>query len=255
MISAKVIDAHAHCGVIDRSAPQSFEDYFSAVKGTSIEAAVMFPPVAEIYDRYDPFFTDTPEWRKQRAASNQYLPGLKNREIEVIPYFFIWNDFAVDQLCPEHRGIKWHRHPDEPVYNYDCPECRSALEEIRRRKMPVVLEEELSNTARFVNELARGIRVIIPHLGLLNGGFRAIEKHGLWENPGVFADTSLASPGTVREYISRYGHERLFFGSDFPFGDPAAELEKITGLCLGKKAEEAVTGGNIKALLAEVRRT
>lgn len=92
----------------------------------------------------------------------------------VISYFFIWNDFAVDQLKPQHRGIKWHRHSDEPVYHYDDPKCLKAIDEIRRRKMPVVLEEENKNTIRFIKEIAVGVRVIIPHLGLLNGGSQGL---------------------------------------------------------------------------------
>jgi hypothetical protein len=38
--------------------------------------------------------------------------------------------------------------------------------------MPVVLEEEFENTIRFINELAIGVNVIIPHLDLLNGGYK-----------------------------------------------------------------------------------
>ena len=34
-------------------------------------------------------------------------------------------------------------------------------------------------------ELAPEIRVIIPHLGGLNGGYKAIADYGLWDRPGV----------------------------------------------------------------------
>ena len=51
-----IIDAHAHCGIQDRSMPQSFEDYHSQIGGSGIEAVVMFSPVMEIYDRYRPNF-------------------------------------------------------------------------------------------------------------------------------------------------------------------------------------------------------
>jgi len=85
--SGPVIDAHAHCGIIDRYPPQSFEDYYAAVGPAPIKAVVMFSPVAEIYDRDDPGFIDSPEWRDQRRASNLYLLTLENRELEVIPFF------------------------------------------------------------------------------------------------------------------------------------------------------------------------
>ena len=248
-ILANIIDAHAHCGIIDQYPPQSFEDYLAHVKSSPIDGVVMFSPVAEIYDRNDPDFQDNLHWRNQREASNQYLLGLGSRELEVIPYFFIWNDFAVGQLTTTQRGIKWHRHADEPAYNYDDPACRAAINEIRRRNMPVVLEEELKNTIRFINDLATEVRVIIPHLGFLNGGYRAIERNGLWQHPRVYTDTSLASPATIMAYVRSYGHERIMFGSDFPFGDPAAEFEKIRRLPLSRDLKEAITGGNIKKLL------
>ncbi len=96
-----------------------------------------------------------------------------------------------------------------------------------------------------------GIRVIIPHLGGLNGGYRTIAKAGLWQRPNVWADTALASADEIRDYIQNYGHERLMFGSDFPFGDPASELGKITRMQLDKHVEEAVLSGNLVRLLSD----
>jgi len=245
-----VIDAHAHCGVIDHSMPQSFEDYQHQIAGTDIGAAAMFSPVLEIYDRHDFHFADTPAWQLRRQESNAYLLSLKHTDLTVFPYFFIWNDFAVEQLTPAHCGIKWHRHPAEPVYNYDDPKCRAALDEIRRKKLPVVLEEEFDNTLRFIRELADGVTVIIPHLGLLNGGFRSIAEAGLWERENVWADTALAARVEIREYLRCYGHRRLLFGSDFPFGSPSAELRKVRSLGLDPEVEAAVLGGNFIRLLS-----
>jgi predicted TIM-barrel fold metal-dependent hydrolase len=239
-----VIDAHAHCGALDRSMPQSFEDYRQQVAGTDIGGVVLFSPVLEIYDRYDFHFGDTDAWQDRRRLSNTYLLSLQSVDLNIYPYFFIWNDFAVEQLNAAHCGVKWHRHAGEPIYHYNNPKCRDALNEIRRRKLPVVLEEEFDNTLRFVQELAEGITVIIPHLGLLNGGFRAIAESGLWERENVWADTALASRDEIRAYLGRYGHRRLLFGSDFPFGSPSAELKKVRSLALDREVEAAVLGGN-----------
>jgi hypothetical protein len=249
---ATIIDAHAHCGVIDESWPQSFEDYARQAAGTGIGGAVFFSPVLEIYDRGDCHFADTPAWQLRRRYSNAYLTALKPAAFTVYPYFFIWNDFAVEQITAAHRGIKWHRHPDEPVYCYGDPRCRAALDEIRRRNLPVVLEEEFHHTLSFIRDLAQGIRVIIPHLGLLNGGFHSIAAAGLWDLENVWADTALASTREIRAYLERYGHRRLMFGSDFPFGDPDEELRKVCGLGLGPEVEAAVVGGNFLRLQARV---
>lgn len=65
-----VIDAHAHCGLEDRFPPQAFEEYLSLVADSDIGAVVMFPPVAAVYHRYDPDFTDTDQLRKTREKAN-----------------------------------------------------------------------------------------------------------------------------------------------------------------------------------------
>ncbi len=245
------VDAHAHCGVLDRFPPQSLEDYLSSLRGRRIDGAVMFSPVIEIYDRHDRDFKDNPEWRGRRRSSNEYLLSASRPGFEVFPYFFIWNDFAVEQLTTRHKGIKWHRHDDEPVYHYDDPGCLAAIDEIRRRNMPVCLEEELDNTVFFVDRLAPGVRVVIPHLGLLNGGYPAIRRAGLWERPEIYADTSLASSREIMDYVERYGHERLMFGSDFPFGAPKRELEKVLRLPLPDEVKHDLVERNVRKMMAE----
>lgn len=245
-----IIDAHAHGGIQDRNPPQSFRDYAERARGGGIGSVVMFPPVMEIYDRHDPGFEDNFRWQERRRRANRYLLTAGDEDFPVIPYFFIWNDFAVDQLSNDHQGIKWHRHPGEPVYHYDAPECANAIEVIRERNLPVVLEEELKNTLRFIREIAPGVRVIIPHLGLLNGGYDALKRHGIWEMENIYADTALASASDIADYLNRYGHERLLFGSDFPFGDPEEELEKVLQMNLPEDVQEGLVGGNLRRMLS-----
>ena len=249
-----IIDAHAHCGIQDQSMPQSFEDYHSQIQGNGIEAVVMFSPVIEIYDRYRPNFEDNAKWKIQRKISNEYLLTIGSSDLKVIPYFFIWNDFAVDQIKPQHKGIKWHRHPSEPVYHYDDPQCKEAIDKIKRRNMPVVLEEEFENTIYFINELAVGVKVIIPHLGMLNGGYHAFVEHGVWDKQNVYADTALASRYEIEDYVDNFGYDRILFGSDFPFGDPKEELCKIQDLPIPRRKKEMILGHNLRRLLKDSNR-
>ena len=249
-----IIDAHAHCGKPDIDPGQDIEDYYAAVKGSDILGVVMFPPVMGIYDRYDPDFEDTREWQMRRRSANSYLLTLEGWGLVVFPFFFVWNDFAVDQISDGHRGIKWHRHGGEPHYDYRDPGCKAALDEIRRRNMPITFEEEWPHTLRFINELASDLKIIIPHCGLLNGGFERFCREGIWERPNIFTDTALAPSHVIAEYVRDYGHSRIMFGSDFPFGDPVRECQKILDLELSDEEQEAVLMGNISALLAEANR-
>jgi hypothetical protein len=118
--------------------------------------------------------------------------------------------------------------------------------------MPVILEEDFDNTVHFIREVADGITVIIPHLEMFNGGFHSIAESDLWAQENMGADTALASPDEVREYLRCYGHRRLMFGSDFPFGDPYSELQKVRSLQLDPAVEAAVLGGNFLRLQARV---
>lgn len=244
-----VVDSHAHCGIQDLTFDQSFLAYRSCVKESPITAVVMFPPVMEIYNRYDSGFKDTIAWQEKRTRANEYLLNIDDSALSVIPYFFIWNDFAVDQLTARHKGIKWHRHGDEPEYHYGSDACQAAIAEIKKRNMVVVLEEELKYTRLFIETLARDVRVIIPHLGGLNGGYGAVRDAGLWKNPNVYTDTALASSFEISDYMAAHGHERILFGSDFPFGNPESELNKIYRLDLEDHIQEAILRNNIKRLL------
>ena len=249
-----IIDAHAHCGIQDAYPPQGIEDYYAEVKGSEILGVVAFPPVMEIYDRYDPNFEDTPGWKERRQRANNYLLGLEGWGLAVFPFFFIWNDFAVDQLAPGHKGIKWHRHGGEPHYHYEDPKCKAAVEEIRRRNMPVCFEEEWDYSLQFINEIAPDLRIIIPHCGLMNGGYERFCRFGIWERPNIFTDTSLVSSQVILDYVKHYGHQRIMFGSDFPFGDPVHEYQKILKLQLSETEKEALLMGNMQGLLANVNR-
>jgi hypothetical protein len=213
----------------------------------------VFPPVEEIYDRYDPAFRDSEPWRESRRRANEYVAGLGDGDLRVHPFLFIWNDFAVDQLTLGHEGIKWHRHPEEPEYDYADPKCARALRVIRERSLPVVLEEELGNTVRFIRDIAPDLRVIIPHLGALNGGYESLVRQGIWELPRVYADTSLAERREIRDYVQRFGGDRLLFGSDFPFADPRRELRKIRECQLPAEIEQGVLGWNMDRLLRSAR--
>jgi predicted TIM-barrel fold metal-dependent hydrolase len=117
--------------------------------------------------------------------------------------------------------------------------------------MPVVLEEEFGNTVRFIEEIAKDVTVIIPHMGMLNGGYGAIKRHGLWARPNIYADTALASVSEITDYIYEYGIDRIIFGSDFPFGDPKRELQKIMDLQIPQEQKEIICRLNIQRLLAE----
>lgn len=241
-----VLDAHTHCGF---TVP--FEELSREWRRAGIDGGVVFSPVEEIYNRYDPWFTDSPEYKRSRTAVHDYLIELSSRD-HIYPYFFVWNDFAT--IPDDFVGIKWHRHADEPTYNYESPQCGQILERIRQHRLPIVLEEEFRHTLEFVERIAHGTVVIIPHMGGLNGGYHRLKDAGVFDEPNIWADTALAGRREILDFAESYGIERLMFGSDYPFGIPDHEKRKVTSLFADEDLE-SVLAGNLLRLMAGVRKS
>jgi hypothetical protein len=239
-----IIDSHIHCG---KAIP--YETIYPLLSKAGIEGVCLFAPVEEVYDRYDPDSHDVPIWQLRRKETNRYLLEIAMTNQGIFPYLFVWNDFDCDELSLGYKGIIWHRHEGEPVYNYADKRCPQLIERIVRLNLPVVFEESYSNTIYFINNLACGATVIIPHLGWLNGGFAGLDASGIWEKENIYADSSLASSYEIKMFLRKYGPEKLLFGSDFPFSLPENELKKILSLDISEADKEKILGGNIIRLL------
>jgi uncharacterized protein len=241
-VNIPVLDSHTHCGL---TAP--FEELSREWGQGEIWRGVVFSPVEEIYDRHDPYFTDSEDYGRSRRRVHDYLLKLRATK-NIFPFFFIWNDFA--PIPDGFLGIKWHRHPGEPVYLYEPAQCQNKTDEICDKRLPIVLEEEFGNTLRFIKTVSGRTVVIIPHMGPLNGGYYKLKKAGAFENEMVWVDTALASRQEIDDFADAYGIERMMFGSDYPFGIPASEKRKITE-CFSGSDLDSVLSGNLLRLLVK----
>ena len=70
----------------------------------------------------------------------------------------------------------------------------------------------------------------------------------MWRRAQVHADTSTAALPEIKDFIRRFGTDRLIFGSDHPFGTPAAELDKVLSLNLSEAQNRAILGDNFRRL-------
>lgn len=235
------LDAHAHCGLT-----LPFRRLEPEWESGNIKGGVLFSPVDEIYDRYDPHFTDSDRYKKSRERVHSYLESLM-AELTFC-YWFVWNDFILPKET--FSGIKWHRHPYEPVYNYDAEGCEVFINHVCSLGLPIIIEEDFSNTLMLVNRIGGRTAVIIPHLGALNGGYEQLKRAGLFENKLVYADTALAGTYEMEDFAGEYGVDRIMFGSDFPFGDPSYERYKVEQVFYGRDREK-VLAENLLALLGQ----
>ena len=235
------LDAHAHCGLT-----LPYEKLRLLWDDGEIEGGVLFSPVEEIYDRYNGNFIDSQTYRESRARAHAYLKSLVSQRI--FAYWFVWNDFELPEVGFD--GVKWHRHSNEPKYKYDSEECHQFIEQICSTRLPIIIEDEYQYTLELVEKINQRTRVIIPHFGGLNGGYDQLKRAGLFENSAVYVDTALASSLEIADFAKHYGVERILFGSDFPFGDPAYERYKVEQLFEGKDLEK-VLAGNLLGILGK----
>ncbi|HOD78342.1 MAG TPA: amidohydrolase family protein, partial [Syntrophorhabdus sp.] len=125
----------------------------------------------------------------------------------------------------------------------DDPVLPGLIEKLRKINKPIVFEEDFEFTVKFVN-MAEGVTLIIPHLGLLGGNpydfLRAFK-----DNESIYFDTALASRDQIKKFVETIGPERVIFGSDVPFGSMASELDKVLSLQIPREDKELLLYKNI----------
>jgi hypothetical protein len=171
-----------------------------------------------------------------------------------IPYHYIREDFdgaRFDPLPDGYYGGKWHwmRGWQDSASNYDVLHdayLPGLIARLRATGKPIIFEEELSFTKRFV-DLAEGVILIIPHLGMLGGNpldfLRAFK-----DRASVYFDTALASGDTILRFVEAIGPERILFGSDIPFGSMRTELPKVMTLPIDEAGKELILARNFVRL-------
>jgi predicted TIM-barrel fold metal-dependent hydrolase len=162
-----------------------------------------------------------------------------------IPYFYIREDFP--RIPAEYYGGKWHwmRGVQDAASSYqvlDDPELPDLIADLTKIGKPIVFEEELAFTERFV-DMAPGLPLIIPHLGMLGGNpmdfLRAFK-----DKEYIYFDTALAARNTIQEFVRTIGPERVLFAADVPFGDMTSELSKVLTLPIPDFEKELILSGN-----------
>jgi len=243
----RVIDNHVHCGNNKRTKQYTPIEIKRDLGEAEAQGAVIFAFPEDMYR-----VEDTKEWRMK--ANNYVLEVSRSSEECLYPFYFVWNDYIIPENLSDYAGIKWHRHWDEPKYDYDDPLCNKILKAIKELNLPVVIEEEYEPTVRFVKDNPE-LKIIIPHMGNINGGCNLMDI--FFHNANVYFDTSTASLGNIKKILGGVGAERVIFGSDvsgtrLPFYNfPKVELAKVLQLNLDEQSMSQIFAGNIENLIPE----
>lgn len=171
-----------------------------------------------------------------------------------IPYHYVRENYEAEGFDPipvRYVGGKWHwmRGVQDSTSSYrvlDDPLLPGLAEKIRQTGKPVIFEEELDFTRRFV-DMFPGLPLIIPHLGML-GGYPLDFLEAFRKDETVRFDTALGTKDTIHRFIKTLGPERVLFGSDVPFGSMRSELAKVLALPLADGDRDLVLAQNFMRL-------
>jgi len=232
-----IIDSHSHWGPsLTMGTEVTSDELQRQLKGSGISYVVLIP---------------FPSTAIANNDINVRLLEETKRIKSFLPYHYIRENYNVDGFNPipdEYFGGKWHwmRGWQDSASNYqvlDDPELPGLIEKLRRINKPIVFEEDFDFTVKFV-DMAEGVTLIIPHLGLLGGNpydfLRAFK-----DNESIYFDTALASRDQIKKFVETIGPERVIFGSDVPFGSMRSELDKILSLSFSHEDKEMLLYKNI----------
>lgn len=243
-----IIDAHCHAGKGDGltgpwDTDASLSRYLARARKARIDRTVIFPAFHSDYDRANREVAQIVRSQPGRFLGFGCLNAERDRRRAAAMVAEAVGRFGF-------RGVKVHRH--------DARMTREVAEVVRAWHLPVIYD--VQGDVASVELLAReypDVVWIIPHLGSFADDWRAqvLFIDQLARHPNVFTDTSgVRRFDLLEEAVRRAGPAKILFGSDGPWLHPGLELAKVHALHLDRAAEALVLGGNLRRLVARVRR-
>ena len=257
----RIIDAHCHIYPAKIAAKAvnaigAFYDIKMSEDGTS--ASLIREGSAIGVEKYVVHSTATTV--HQVKSINDYIYGEMTAHPEFIGFMTLHNEMedaaieeAVDLAIS--RGMKGVKlHPDFQKFNIDDAEN---LYRVTAGRLPVLLHMgdkryDYSSPARLARMAEKYPEQIF--IGAHFGGYSAWDKvECLKDLPNVYFDTSSSlwflDPARAADLIHRFGHERYFFGTDFPMWRANEELDRFLALDLTEEEREDILYNNAAKLL------
>ena len=196
----------------------------------------------------------------QVRSINDYIYGEMQEHPEFIGFMTLHNEMTEEAIAEEvelaiSRGMKGVKlHPDFQKFNIDDAEN---IYRVTAGKLPVLLHMgdkryDFSSPARLCKMAEKYPEQTF--IGAHFGGYSVWDKvECLKDLPNVYFDTSSSlyflDKGRASDFIHRFGHERYFFGTDFPMWKHAEELKRFLALDLTEEEREDILYNNVAKLL------
>ena len=196
----------------------------------------------------------------QVRSINEYIYGEMQAHPEFIGFMTLHNEMTDEAIEEEvelalSRGMKGVKlHPDFQKFNIDDAEN---IYRVTAGRLPVLLHMGDKRYDFSSPERLRKMAEKYPEqtfIGAHFGGYSVWDKvECLKDLPNVYFDTSSSlfflDKGKAADLIHRFGHERYFFGSDFPMWRHDEELKRFLALDLTEEEREDILFNNAAKLL------
>lgn len=228
----RIIDIHSHIGSDQRFLLEGSEDY-----------------IIRVMNRYGikvAFVSGTHSLVADFRIGNQHVmraikryPGRFVGLVAVNPYY---KEEGLEEMRKYLRmgfkGVKMHS-----VY-FNLPLTDElylrVFNEAEKLKVPVMAHSydggiEVSKVA----DLYPNLTIVMYHMGGVKWR-EGIERVKEYDNVYAEISSSVTDRGMVEKAVEVLGYERVLFGIDMPYLDPAVPLGKVLGAEISKKAKEAI---------------
>lgn len=200
----------------------------------------------------------------QTKSINEFIGNLCRENTQLVgfgtlhPENYNFDEILISIKQSGLKGVKFHS--DFQQFNIDDKKMYPIYREIARQGLPVLFhmgDEKLdfSNPKRLSNVLYD-----IPELVCIaahTGGYCHWEeafslpvKSNLYFD--ISSSLSFLSTNQLHDFLSKYGEDKFFFGSDFPMWNPYRELEKLDGFSLDEHTQRKIEYGNFSAFIKNI---
>ena len=196
----------------------------------------------------------------QVRSINEYIYGEMRLHPEFVGFMTLHNEMEDAAIEEEvdlaiSRGMKGVKlHPDFQKFHIDDAEN---IYRVTAGRLPILLHMgdkryDFSSPDRLRKMAEKHPEQIF--IAAHFGGYSVWDKtECLKDLPNVYFDTSSSlfflGKDRASDFIHRFGHERYFFGTDFPMWRPNEELERFLALDLTKQEREDILYHNAAKLL------
>ena len=257
----RIIDAHCHIypQKIAAKAVSAIGDFYGIRMAEDGTADSLVKEGAAIgVEKYVVHSTATTV--HQVRSINEYIYGEMQAHPEFIGFMTLHNEMTDDAIEEEvalalSRGMKGVKlHPDFQKFNIDDAEN---LYRVTAGRLPVLLHMGDRRYDFSSPERLRKMAEKYPEqifIGAHFGGYSVWDKvECLKDLPNVYFDTSSSlfalDKDRAADLIHRFGHERYFFGTDFPMWRHDEELRRFLALPLTEEERGDILFNNAAKLL------